>query len=187
MNRALFHLARRDATRAALRQRLARRALQDMGVRRLPAEVERSIEAVLDRLAELGYLDDARFAATRARSLHGAGRSTRWIRHALTGQGLGEELVAGAVNALGGGSREALDLRAAVTLARRRRLGPWRPEEERAATLPKDAATMARVGFPTAVVLKVLKAPTPEALEEELRALDELEAAERGMDEGKEG
>ena len=71
------------------------------------------------------------------------------------------------VHARGAAAAEGVAFRAAVNLARRRRLGPFRRAEERAAFRGKDLAAFARAGFSYATAKRVLDAPGPEALEEE--------------------
>ncbi len=57
------------------------------------------------------------------------------------------------------------ELSAALTLARRRRLGPWRPAETRDAMRAKDLGALARAGFSRAVAVEVVDAASIEALE----------------------
>ena len=57
--------------------------------------------------------------------------------------------------------------RAAVNLARRRRLGPFRRAGERAAMRGKDLAALARAGFSYPIAKRILDAATPEELERE--------------------
>ena len=56
--------------------------------------------------------------------------------------------------------------RAAAALARRRRLGPWRPAEARSGHRLRDLATMARAGFAYEVARRVIDAASPDALDE---------------------
>ena len=62
------------------------------------------------------------------------------------------------------------ELAAAVALARRRRLGPWRASEERAADRQRDLGVLARAGFPADVARKVLDAASEDELLEDLAA-----------------
>ena len=57
--------------------------------------------------------------------------------------------------------------RAAVALARRRRLGPYRPDNERKDKRARDLAAMARAGFDYDVARKVIDAASVDALDEE--------------------
>ena len=51
-------------------------------------------------------------------------------------------------------------------MARRRRLGPYRPAEARKDQRLRDLATMARAGFAYDVARKVVDAASPDALDE---------------------
>ncbi|MBF0393900.1 MAG: RecX family transcriptional regulator, partial [Alphaproteobacteria bacterium] len=82
------------------------------------------------------------------------------IRMKLASRGVEAEVVEGAVEALG---FEA-DFEAAVNLARRRRLGPFRAEAARADSRQRDLATMGRAGFGWEVARRVIDAENPDAL-----------------------
>lgn len=81
--RALRH---RDRTIAELEERLAAKGID---------AAER--EETLATLARLGYVDDERFARTRAEQLAGRGSGNALIRHDLEGRGVDAEVVEGAL------------------------------------------------------------------------------------------
>ncbi len=166
--RALRYLARYAASRGRLRLVLLRRAEREAAAQGLPPGlVEARVEAVLGRLAAAGLLDDDAYALAKARSLLERGRSPARIRGELASRSLGRERVEAALRALALEEPDA-ELRAATILARRRRLGPWRPAEARAAMRAKDLAALGRAGFARAVAQQVVDAPGVEALEEAL-------------------
>lgn len=81
-NAALGLLARRDRSAEELAARLRRKGF-----------TEDDIAATLERCREYGYLDDARFARQRARSLVSSGRAVGGrLRAELKQQGIDEEL-----------------------------------------------------------------------------------------------
>lgn len=163
--RALHYLERFPTTEARLRQVLLRRALRDAERLELdPAEVRRTVDAVLARLIAGGLLDDRAFAANRARRLTLAGRSPARIRAALALKGLDSPSIATALREV---AEELPDpeLVAAMAYARRRKLGPWGPAAGRAERQAKDLAVLARAGFSFRVARKLLEAATPDALE----------------------
>jgi regulatory protein len=164
---AVDYLARYAASHAAvarvLERRIAmalRRGLIDDSIAQTARETARR---VLDKLAGLGLLDDARFAEGRARSLVARGRSTAAIKATLRDKGIDGAGVARALDALEAETPHP-DRAAAINLARRRRLGPFRPDADRAARRDKDLAILARAGFPRDVCHRVIDAPDPEAL-----------------------
>ena len=167
---ALFYLDRyatsADNLRQVLRRKVARSAWAHGGD---PAAGEAAVEALIARFLEAGLLDDARYAEGRARSLARRGQSLRGIRLRLRQKGVGEDEIAAA---LAGLRDEAGDpeLAAALAYARRRRLGPFRAGAARAAQRERDLAALARRGFDPDLVLKVIDAESPDALEDEIAA-----------------
>ena len=144
---ALAYLSRYAASRARLvevlnRQceRWAERAGGEAAAARL-ADLRRLVRGVVERLVAAGIVDDAAFAASRARNLARGGRSRRAIAAHLAARGVSN-----------GDAAEALpddpegELAAALVLARRRRIGPFRPPgaaEDRA----RELGVLARAGF----------------------------------------
>ena len=102
--RALGLLVRREHSRKELVQKLALRGVEDDAAR----------EAV-DRMAEAGWQDDARFAELLVRSRASAGQGPLRIRAELRTHGLGEDMVRAALATFDG---NWVDL--ARELARRR-------------------------------------------------------------------
>jgi regulatory protein len=159
--RALYYLERFAASRARLRLVLRRRALRDAAALDLPPEpVAAAIEALLDDLERLGLLDDRAFADARARSLAAKGRPPRRIAQKLAAEGIGPALVEAALERLAedqGASPAELELAAAITFARRRRLGPFAPADDAVIPQDKALAAFARAGFRLEVARRVLK------------------------------
>jgi regulatory protein len=155
----LYYLARYAASAEQLRRVLRRRV--DRAARAYPdfdREVAAGwIAALVERWLAAGLLDDATFAEARVRSLRRRGASQRHIRGALAAKGVDAET---AVEALGraeaGG--DAAEAEAARRFARRRRLGPWRQADARAAHRMKDLAAMARAGFARTIAIYVIDA-----------------------------
>ena len=122
---------------------------------------------MIERFLGAGLLDDGTYAAAKSASLHRRGASSRAIAAKLAGQGVGKSVIAAALSEIAGeggsAARPGGDLAAALALARRRRLGPFRPEAARDAHRLKDLGTLARAGFARAVALRVLDAADPAA------------------------
>ena len=169
-NAATFYLERYPSTAEGLRRVLNRRVAK---ARMLDApvmeNVKQAIESIVAKFVDAGVIDDKAFAQTKARSLHRRGTSSRVTRQKLKMAGVdGDELE----QAMAGLDIE-LDVtpaqreqRAAAALARRRRLGPWRPVEDRKDHRLRDLATMARAGFAYDLARKIVDAASPDALDE---------------------
>ncbi len=118
-----------------------------------------AIEAVIAKLVRVGLLDDARYAEFRAGALSRRGASLFVIKRDLQTRGVAGSLIDEAMIALreetGGGSDDA-DRAAALALARRRRLGPYRAEGQRAAFRQRDLAVLGRAGFAMEIARSVV-------------------------------
>lgn len=176
---ALRHLARFAATRAGLLRvldrRIARwaRRMQDDG-QVVPEttlrEAREAAATVVSALAAEGLVDDAAFAAARARRLSRGGRSGRAIAASLARAGVGETEAREAV----ADDAEA-EFDRAVLAARRRRVGPFAPgagvePDEAAPDDPRVLGWFARAGFTRDVAQRVLALSPEEAAERVLAA-----------------
>lgn len=166
---ALNHLARFAATEAGLVRVLDRRidrwsrraAGEGVETEAAVAAARQAAREVARALAGSGVVDDAAYAASRARSLARAGRSRRAIGAHLASKGVAAET-----------AREALpepeaELAAALAYARRRRLGPFRPisdnPEADADARRREIGALARAGFPQPVATRALRMARDEA------------------------
>jgi regulatory protein len=138
--RAIGFLARRDYSRAELRAKL-------LGTADAPARDE--VDALLDELAGLGYLSDARFAAAVVRQKAGT-HSRRAIAEALKAKGVDREAAAAALAALDGRDEVA----EATALWRGRFASPPRDDREMA----RHVRFLQSRGYGVTVALKVLRA-----------------------------
>jgi regulatory protein len=158
---ALNYLARYATTEAGLRQVLhrridvwARQAAGEDDVRERAAAAKASVAEVIARVVELGLLNDAAFAESRARGLALSGRSHRAIAARLMATGIAPDR-ARAVLPEG-------ELVAALILSRKRRIGPFRtaaPDHNR------ELGVLARAGFPRDVAVRALAMATEDAEE----------------------
>jgi regulatory protein len=152
----LFYAGRYATTRAKLAAYLDRK-LKERGWSGAGAP---PVEGLVERFAELGYVDDRAFASARTASLLRRGYGERRVRQALRGAGISEEESAEARDISG---EEALA--AAHRFARRRRLGPYASTVPDRAARDKAAAAMLRAGHRLDLVRQVLAAG-PEDLPE---------------------
>jgi regulatory protein len=140
-------------------------------------EGAKAVDALVARFLSAGLLDDRAYAEARTASLHRQGKGVRAIRQALAQKGVSPDDAAAALDALtaeigptdpeaaGIGLREA-DFAAAVTYARRRRLGPYR-SAARADNRERDLAALGRQGFGYDTARRVIEAEDVETLEAE--------------------
>jgi regulatory protein len=161
---ALAYLARYAATRATLLRALTRRVdrwargAEGPDVPAQAAAARAAARTVVARLAAAGLVDDAAFAAARARRLRRTGRSRRAAAAHLAARGVDTETLAAALP-----EDVEEELAAAVAFARRRRLGPFRGGQSTPEIARRELAALARAGFPGAIARAVLALAPAEA------------------------
>lgn len=132
-------------------------------------EAEKWLNTVIEKFERLGYLDDTAFAQMRARGLHARGTPLKGIRFKLKQQGVGDDDIDAALTHLEAENETRdLDWDAAVKLARRRRLGPYRTDDPamRKERREKDMGALARAGFGYDIAQRIIDTDTIEELEE---------------------
>jgi regulatory protein len=171
-NAATFYLERYPSTAEGLRRVLNRRVRKaEMFQAPIMDNVQQAISAIVQKFVDAGMIDDKAFAQTKARSLHRRGSSTKLTRQKLQHAGVDRETLDKAM----AGLDEELDLdprkrelTAAIALARRRKLGPFRTAKDRKDRRAKDLAAMARGGFDYQLAKKVIDAADVDALDDAL-------------------
>jgi len=168
-NSAAHYLGRFATSSAHLRQLMMQKVQRSVNHHGTdPDEGAKFVDAIIAKFERLGFLDDRAYAEMRARGLHAKGTPLRGIRFKLIQKGLGEEHIDAGLAALADEiDVRDLDLSAALRLARRRRLGPYRSDDKdlRDERRDKDMAVLARAGFSYDVVCQVLDADSIEELE----------------------
>lgn len=144
---ALTYVGRFATTRAKLSSYLERKIRE----RGWSGERPPDLEAVVGRIAELGYVDDAAYALSKARSLSGRGYGARRVRQSLHAAGVGEE-DAGAAHDYA--QSDAVE--SALRFAKRRRIGPYGPGETDRAARERALAAMIRAGHGFALANAIL-------------------------------
>lgn len=142
----MAYAARYATTRAKLRAYLTRK------VRERGWEGERApdFEALAERMAALGYVDDRAFASARAAALGRRGYGQHRVGAALRAAGIGEADGAEAREQARDGAWAA-----ALRYAERRKLGPYALVEGDGAARAKALAAMLRAGHPAALARKI--------------------------------
>ena len=142
---ALNYVGRYATTRSKLGAYLLRK-LRDRG---WSGPGEPSVEAIVARLASLGYIDDRAFANACAAALKRRGYGERRIREAFRAAGIAAEDAELWEGAGAGG------LEAALRLARRRAIGPFAAEMPDRAGREKAFAILLRAGHPPDLARRV--------------------------------
>ena len=144
---ALRYLNRFDCSEQKLRSHLGTLIRKRSG----GAELAEHLERLLERYRASGLVNDERFAQNLAERLQGRGASKRLVAQKLRSRGITRDTAEAVARASPGS-----DLEAARAFARRRRLGPHRPEAERQANRRRDLAALARQGFDPVSAVRAL-------------------------------
>lgn len=147
------HLERHGTTRAHLRRLLAgriERSVAAWGGDREALLAE--LDAALDRAAAAGVLDDAAWAASRARAWSRRGVAPAVALGRLAARGVAATVAEAAV----GGAAEDPEWTAILAYAKRRRLGRFGDPATRADRRERDLARLGRAGFSWALARRVV-------------------------------
>jgi regulatory protein len=153
---ALAYVARFATSRAKLEAYLVRK-LRERG---WAGEGEPPVAAMAERFVAAGYVDDVAFARAKSGSLLRRGYGQRRVTEALGAAGIGEDIRA-EVRAGEGVRRQA-----ALTMARKRRLGPFGPAPADRAAREKQIAAMLRAGHGLDSARELVNAASVEAAED---------------------
>lgn len=164
-NVALYYLQRFATSEENLRRVLMRRVERSAHIHGTDRdEGAACVAGLVERYQRAGLLDDAAYARARAETLHRRGVPANGIRARLRHKGVGDDDIAAALASLDDAVASDTDAAAAVNLARRRRLGPFRRAADRAAERDRDLASLARAGFSWDLARHVIDADTPDDL-----------------------
>lgn len=144
---ALRYVERYATTRARLAAYLARKLAERGWAGERPADPAR----VAERMAELGYVDDRGFAATRAAAMARRGLGERRVTQALRHAGIAEEDRAALAPDIA-----ANDVASAVAFARRKRIGPFAAEPADHPGQQRALAAMVRAGHGFALARRMV-------------------------------
>ena len=169
-NAATFYLERYPSTAEGLRRVLNRRVRRaEMTEAPVMDNVKQAIDSIVAKFVDSGVIDDKAFAQTKARSLHRRGTSTRLTRQKLKMAGVDTDTLDQAIAGLDrelDTDPERREREAARSLARRKRLGPFRTVGDRKEHRLRDLAALARAGFAYDVARRVIDAVDIDALDE---------------------
>jgi len=166
---ALDYLARYAATEAALRrvlerriERWSRRAAEGGDAETIAGQAAAARTVAHDivaRLVAIGAVNDAAYAASRVRSMARAGRSRLAAAAHLAARGVDPATTRAALD-----EDDSNELAAALVLARRRRIGPFRRGTHvDDAGRRRELGVLARAGFPQPVAQQALAMDTAQA------------------------
>lgn len=112
------------------------------------------VDEIVSEFESLGYLSDERFAELKVRDYLSALKSARYIKTKLKLKGIDEHTVDALIE------KEEYDPKAAaLKLAQKKHIGPYRTDEEkRKENFKKDMAALLRAGFDYDIVSDIMGA-----------------------------
>jgi regulatory protein len=134
---ALAYVGRFATTRAKLCSYLSRKVRE----RGWAGDAPPGFEAIAERLAALGYVDDSAYALSKARSLTARGYGSRRVKQSLRAAGVGDEDCKPARELA-----ESEAVESALRFARRRKIGPFGAGGADRAGRQREIAAMVRAG-----------------------------------------
>ncbi|MGE0109141.1 MAG: regulatory protein RecX [Bdellovibrionales bacterium] len=164
-NAALFYLERyaasEESLRRVLKNKIRRAAMQDKDFaedHETQALLHQEIELIIETHRKNGIINDKDFAAMKVASMRRAGKSARRITQSLAQKGIAVPLIETALTPEEGEDESEIELTAARSYARRRRLGPYRKEgvPDDPKLQQREVASLARAGFSFDVIKVVL-------------------------------
>jgi regulatory protein len=147
---AFGYVARFATSRAKLSSYLVRK-LRERGWN---GAAEPDTAAVVDKVVELGFIDDAAYAGMKAASLTRRGYGKGRVRMALAAGGIGAEDGSAALELA-----DEQQLAAALRFAERRRIGPYAEQPAEVPARQKALAAMLRAGHPLDLARRIVAAP----------------------------
>ena len=165
-NSALYYLQRFSTSSENLRRVMMRKINKSCAHHETSVdEAAELLDIMIVRFLTSGLLDDTLYARARTNTLHRRGSSARQIRSKLMEKGLANDIIEQVIGELAN-EVENPELEAAISYARRRRLGPWRDPAKRDEKHEKDLAALARAGFSYDIARKVIGAESVQWLED---------------------
>ena len=147
---AFGYVARFATSRARLSSYLNRK-LRERGWNGV---ADPDVAAVVDKVVDLGFIDDAAFAGMKAASLTRRGYGKGRVRMALAASGIAAEDGSEALALV-----EEQQLAAALRFAQRRRIGPYAELQADPPARQKALAAMLRAGHPMDIARRIVAAP----------------------------
>lgn len=157
MNIALYYLGRYESSAENLRRLLDRRIVKARSKGAVvPADVEQWISAVVEETCRLGYVNDERFAISMVEKYRRNGKSERYIRLKLSQSGISADIQKAVLKDNEEISSADAELSAALRLVEKRKIGHFRPSQDRILFRKKDLAVLARAGFSFQTAVRAL-------------------------------
>ena len=157
---AMNYVERYDCSTAGLVGVLKRKIYRSSRLHTIDVdELQAEIPNIIEEFTEKNWINDQRYAENLSRSLFRQGSSLQAIRFKLIEKGVASGLAEETIEALAEESdlsKQDIDLAAAISYAEKRRIGPFRLNDDLEAFRDKDLGALARRGFSFEIAEKVI-------------------------------
>lgn len=154
---ALFYVGKYATTRKKLNQYLSRK-LRERG---WDGGEPPAIDELVEEFAQRGYVDDALFAATKARSLVSRGYGLKRLEQDIYANGIETEDQSEALSIL-----QENQWQAAENFARKKHIGPFAKEEATREQKQKQLGAFLRAGHDMKIAQKFVNADSDDAIDD---------------------
>ena len=155
-NITLFYLERFDASALKVKQMLERRIQKEKAKGAIvPNNTQALIQNIINRMQNLGYINDERFAQSQIKKLSSAGKSKSFILNKLKQAGIAGEIAKNLLSEFDL-ENESSDLTRAEQWLKKHRKGQFRSKNADE-FYQKDLAALARAGFSYEIASSALK------------------------------
>jgi regulatory protein len=166
-NAGLYYLQRYATSAENFRQVMTRKIKRSCAFHEVsPEDFYPLLEDMITRYLAVGLLNDSSFAQAKTSTLRRQGRSKQSIFARLQAKGLSKTDIAAAIATADAEKGDDAEFDAARTMARRKKLGPWRicPVTD-IKDRQKEMATLARAGFSYDIARRVLESEDQEVFD----------------------
>jgi len=162
---ALRYLDRFSATTTKMQRHLLNKSKKAIEYHQLDLEsVVEMIDVEIGKLVEAGILNDQEYASSKARTMSRQGKSKMQIGVKLNTLGFDDLISDHAFSELSEAGHN--DRLAAAKYIKKRRFGPFKPEDTRDERLNKELSTLVRNGFDFGLANALLSLETTEEIED---------------------
>ena len=157
---AMNYVERYDCSTSGLIDVLKRKIYRSSRLHSIDVdELQATIPDIVEEFTEKNWINDQRYAENLSRSLFRQGSSLQAIRFKLIEKGVANSLAEETIEALADESslsKQDIDLAAAISYAEKRRIGPFRLNDDAETFRDKDLGALARRGFSFEIAERVL-------------------------------
>jgi len=154
-NFAFVHIEKYAPSKQQLKTYLLKKYLKGSAGSVKKQDINNLIDIVISDLEKSKFINDKFYSDSKANSMIQRGSSINKIRNYLIGKGIKDEFIKDTINKIQEENSDQ-DFFSAIKICKKKRIGPARPEDNRALFYKKDISLLARNGFNFEISKKVM-------------------------------